>query len=382
MAKYTVTRNCGHEETVALFGKIKGREWRLENVETQKLCTECYQAEMKRLHEEENREAAEIAREMGLPALTGTEKQVAWAELIRQQMLADLDKFIYKQVKIEHRNDPSFLEAVEKIRSRTEARWWIDNRGMNMSWELKYLLEKAANEVKAEKLQPAVDAAKAEATVRTENPVTETVAEIRTLENAIEVYFPERRDDFREVVKGLKFKWSGSAWRREIVPKNGTLADRAAETGHRLLAAGFPVRIFDDGVRKKAISGAYEHECTRWVQLRTGEKYQGWLAISWDHGDDFYGAAKKLPGAHWSKPSVVVPVENFDEVLDFAKMYGFQVSDLTQEAIDQARCTRDATLTVNVAPPKEPEKVIASSRPPVLEVPVEVQVDDEFREEA
>lgn len=167
MAKYTVTRACGHIETVALIGKIKNREWRLENVEPSKLCHECYQAELARQREKENQDAAEVAKENGLPALTGTEKQIAWAETIRQKMLADIDEFIFKSVKEEMRNDPKLLEAVEHIKGKTEARWWIDNRGMNMSYELRRLLEDAAKEVKAERMQTPADVvaeAKSEAT--------------------------------------------------------------------------------------------------------------------------------------------------------------------------------------------------------------------------
>ncbi len=380
MAKYTVTRACGHEETVVLFGKLKDREWRLENVEPQKLCNECYQAELARRREESNREAAEVAKEQGLPALTGTEKQIPWAETIRQQMLADIDEFIYKYVKIEHRNDSKLLEAVEHIRNKTEARWWIDNRGMNMPHELRHLLENAAKEVEKKKIQPVIAEAKIEATVRPENPKTETVAEIRVLDEALEISFPERRDDFREVVRGMGFKWESSCWRRKLTAKNGTPQDRAAETGHRLLAAGFPIRIYDESIREKAISGDYELECTRWVQLRTGEKYNGWLAINWDRADDFYKAAKRIAGARWSSPSMVVPPENFEEVLDFAQMYGFKVSQAAQEAIDAARMARENTLVAKVSAPSSRDKMVADGRPPVLEVPAEVGIADEFKD--
>ncbi|TEB13344.1 hypothetical protein [Pelotomaculum propionicicum] len=380
MAKYTVTRACGHEETVVLFGKLKDRDWRLEKVEPQKLCSECYQAKLAEEREKENREAAEVAKEQGLPALAGSEKQVAWAETIRQQMLADIDEFIYKRVKPEHRNKPELLTAIDHIRNTVEARWWIDNRGMNLPGELMHLVAKAAKEVKAKKLQPAISEAKTEATVRPENPKTDLVAEIRSLDSAVEISFPERRDDFRELVRGIGYRWESNCWRRKLSAKNGTPQDRAAEAGHRLLAAGFAVRIYDEAIRARAIAGDYEPECTRWVQLRTSEKYTGWLAINWSRPDDFYKAAKRIAGARWSSPSVVVPPENFEEVLDFAQMYGFKVSDMALEAIEQARRDKEAALVVSVEAPKEKPREIASGKPPVLEVPAEVGINDEFRE--
>jgi len=384
VSKHTVTRSCGHVETVALIGKIKDREWRLDNVESQKLCSECWQAELAKQREEQNREAAEAAKDNGLPALIGTEKQIPWAESIRQQMLADIDTFIYKQIRIEHRNNPDLFKAVEKIRAKTEARWWIDHRGMDMSYEIKHLLEEAAKEAKVEQIQlpkEVIADALAEATVRPENPVTETVAEIRAMEDSIEISFPERRDDFRELVKKkLKMEWDGK-WIRKLVKRNGTPQDRAAEAGHRLLAAGFVVRIFNENIRARAIASDYEPEHTRWIMTRKEEaKYGGWFAIRWDRDDDFYKAAKKLPGARWSSPHVVVPTANFEEVIDFAKMYGFKVSDSAQETAEQARRIKDIALTVRIEVPTEPEKMIVSGHPPMLEVPTEVGVADEFRD--
>jgi len=241
----------------------------------------------------------------------------------------------------------------------------------------------AAIAKKQEPPEEAVLDAEAEATVRPEKPITETPAEIRVVEKTLEIVFPERREDFRGIVKDkLKMEWSGRCWRRKLVVKNGTPQDRAAEAGHRLLAAGFVVRIFDPEIRAKAISGDYEPECTRWIAVRNETaSYAGWFSISWDRDrEDFYKAAKKLPGAHWSKPNVVVPPANFEEVLDFAKMYGFRVSKTAQEIADQARRVRDAALTVKVEAPAEPAKVNISGRPPILEVPENVSIADEFRD--
>lgn len=379
MAKYTVTRACGHVEVVNLIGPGKTREWRLETIEPSKLCSECYQKQLAEQRERDNREAAEAAKDMRLPALTGTEAQIPWAETIRQQLLADIDMYVYEFVGEKHRNDPKLVEAIENIKAKTEARWWIDHRFCKYT-SFRELLEKSAKEVKASRLEQTGVDAKIEATVRPEKPRTETVAEIRALEKEVEINFPERRDDFRELVKGMGYRWDNGCWRRKLTAKNGTPQDRAAEAGHMLLGAGFAIRIYDEDTRQKAISGDYEPECTRWVQKRTEGKYDGWLAIGWKREDDFYNAAKRLPGARWSNPSMVVPPENFAEVLDFAQMYGFKVSEAAQGVIEAARYAREATLTAKVEPVAKQGKVIADGKPPVLEVPAEVGIDDEFKD--
>ena len=384
MAKYNVTRACGHDEVVNLVGRHRDREWRLENVEPSKLCYDCYQQKLAEERERENREAAEAAKDMNLPALTGTEKQVAWAETIRQQLLADLDTFIYRSTRGEV--NPQLLGALEQIKSKTEARWWIDRRGMDMSHEFRRMLEDMTKEAKVAMLQPPKEVimeAKAEATVRPENPKTETVAEIRVLDNAVEIDFPEKRDDFREFVKKqFNMKWSGSFWRRKLSARNGASEDRAAEAGHRLLADGFIVRIYDAAIRARAVAGEYEPECTRWIMVRNAEaKYPGHFAISWGREDDFYKAAKRLPGARWDKPSVVVPSEQFAEVLDFAEIYGFRLSEAAQEVAEAARQAKESVLVARVYAPAKKAKVVADGKPPVLDVPMGGDIDDEFKEE-
>jgi len=375
MAWYEIKYACGHEGREQIYGPMKNRQW-IADRKAEGLCPDCYKAELERRREEENRKAAEAAREQGLPELTGTAKQIAWAETIRQKMLGQLTKLLPK-IRDEYKEIA--VLAVERITAQTSSSWWIDRR-MNDAKDLFVAQIKAIEkENEAKQQQPTADAA-VEATVRPENPVTETVAEIRALEDAIEVEFPERRDDFRELVKKLKMEWSGKFWRRKLNSRNGTPADRAAEAGHRLLAAGFPVRIFDAAIREKAICGEYEPECTRWVLARTSGDYTGWFAIIWERPDDFYKAAKAIPGSRYSKPSVVVPPEQFEEVLDFAKMYGFRLSAKAQEVIETARRAKEEALIVKPTPPEEKVAVIADGKPQILDVPEEVGVDEELRD--
>ena len=86
MAKYDVTYICGHENVVELFGPTRGRDKKLERL-AQMLCQDCYR-------KQELGKAKEAGKEMGLPELHGTEKQIAWAEAIRASMIEDLRKRI------------------------------------------------------------------------------------------------------------------------------------------------------------------------------------------------------------------------------------------------------------------------------------------------
>ncbi|MDR2173676.1 MAG: hypothetical protein LBE32_05675, partial [Burkholderiales bacterium] len=75
MAHYTITHACGHKDTIALFGPHAARDKRIEHMENE-LCPACW-AEKSR--------NADVSH--GLPALKGSDKQVAWASEIRQEVL-------------------------------------------------------------------------------------------------------------------------------------------------------------------------------------------------------------------------------------------------------------------------------------------------------
>lgn len=94
MAKYTVTHTCGHTETVQLFGAEKERKRRLDWMRGQD-CAAC--------------KAAAVNRDNDLPALVGTDKQVAWAADIRRNFYAK-------------------YPALKTVVTETSAKWWIEAR--------------------------------------------------------------------------------------------------------------------------------------------------------------------------------------------------------------------------------------------------------------
>lgn len=388
MAKYTVTYVCGHEDTIQLYGPHKDREWRLAR-EEEKLCPDCYQKQLEEERKKQNEEAAKANQEAGLPPLEGTEKQIAWAETIRKQIIESVEKNIFgrmdsEKIKEHPETYERFSKSFESLKRHTDASWWIDNRNATDFYSLQALLEKEDQAIKKAAAEPPaaiVEAAKAEATVYPEKAVSNLVAEITIKGDTIEIHYPERNEDFRALLKKLGYKWE-NGWTRKITERTGSAVDRAAEVGNKLLAAGFPIRIYDENIRQKAIFGEYEPECRRWVQVRQKDQYKGWLAINWDgHDDGLYRAAKKIAGARWSNPSMVVPPENYLEVLDFAEMYKFNISQKAKEVIENAKALREASLTTGVKVPKSERPPKPGDKPEKLEVPEEVTIDDEFRDE-
>lgn len=82
MAKYEINYACGCVKTVNLYGHHKDRERTIEWLKTQE-CPECKRRR-------ENEESAAKAKAAGRPELTGTEKQIAWANTIRENTVAEI----------------------------------------------------------------------------------------------------------------------------------------------------------------------------------------------------------------------------------------------------------------------------------------------------
>lgn len=413
---------CG--ASVQVIGRNRSDADRLAKYREQSgaLCHDCWTKQREAGRAAESQKAAEEAAQMGLPVLQGTEKQVAWAETIRARALKQIedgiagktdyyywdDTHIFdllteaeqdeirakarslpaeertgfrQKVRSDLLNSDRMKRALDSIKSSDSAHWWIDNREWKASKLLADQFRKTAPEPEPMPPTDIVADAKAEATVRPESSRTETVAEITIDGNTVKVTFPEKREDLRQLIRfELGFTWADTHWRRALGKINGNPADRAAEVGHRLLAAGFIVRIYDPAIRASAVAGDYQPERTRWVMARTSGQYAGWFSISWGKDEDFYGAAKKLPRSQYNKPCVVVPPEFFEEILDFAQRYDFELSDGAQKLVAQARANKEAAMIAKVKSVTKREKTVAETTPPKLDVPANPEIDDELRD--
>lgn len=139
MAKYDVTYSCGHSGEVQLFGPGKERERKLEWYHNSADCPDCYRKLIEENRQRLNQEAKETAESKGLPKLTGSEKQVAWAEKIRIGHINKIDEFLNKKQPGSTFNtdeyqmyvkpiDDIMLDVRTKLLEKQSASWWIDRR--------------------------------------------------------------------------------------------------------------------------------------------------------------------------------------------------------------------------------------------------------------
>jgi len=140
MAKYQITHSCGHTETHGIGGtNTRGqRESKAAWLAT-RVCGECYRAERDAARATKSAESASANAVGGMPTLTGTPKQIAWAETLRAEVAA---KLLPLRAQIAERADGNprvaraMVAAIDGVMAHTDAKWWIDQRNVtyNRAW--------------------------------------------------------------------------------------------------------------------------------------------------------------------------------------------------------------------------------------------------------
>lgn len=211
---------------------------------------------------------------------------------------------------------------------------------------------------------------------RPPQPLTESIARVRIEGARVRVFFPEIREDFKQVVKRLLYYWQEPVYARTFADE-AIRPHRAAELVRDLLAAGFVVKA-DQALVRMAAAGDFDPEPRRWVDVSEG----GWFRFGWFRDEDCYHAVKDLPGSRYEKPHVVVPPEHFEEVLDFADVFQFHVTPAAQRLADAARAERETAVVVQVEQVPDERPLPAYGRTPKpLAVPGDVAMDDELVDE-
>lgn len=358
MAKYyVICEKCGNEIRIELFGKIKDREWKLENRTW--VCDECKEKELN----EKNKQAALETKEKGLPELQGSEKQVAWANTLRINRINELKKYEYPT--IFGCNEEKMKDFIDRkiallaiFETEINAKYFIDNRYESLISLMRDIdLDVLTTKEEIIKQQKIEVEAKQEAIISPKNSKTATVAEIISKKNEINIIFPERNDDFIGIMKNSGYSWEERKWKKHISESTGDITDRIVEIGVKLNAAGFKIMVLDEETRKKIIQGNYEEEHKFWIiTLKNKPRF---LGIRFPYDSGYYDKARKIKCSRYSKPFVTVPVEQYEQVLDFAEQHGFRITKSAQKMIDdQKESEKNAFIADLQIEKKEDSKVL------------------------
>jgi len=232
--------------------------------------------------------------------------------------------------------------------------------------------EKDLTIIKCE-LQAAIEAS---AVMRVLNPISKTIADIKQNKKTITISFREKNDKFKKIVKDYGYRWD-SIWVKNISFKTENIEDRIAEIGHSLLFAGFSVRIMNSVIRKKVVDGNFKQEHTRWISILCDKP--NYFYISWNYLDNMYDAAKQITSSVYHKPGILVSIEHFEEVLDFAETYKFRFSQTAEKLIERGKLN-ESIATIVLLQEKTKVTLPQLNRNQKLEIPLKVEVLNEFKD--
>ena len=368
MAKATIKttcKKCGEKviKSATKYNRADANNWEVWAEGQDWLCDKCKKAEIQEQRAAKNEAAAIKADIMGLPKLEGSDKQIAWAETIRQEFI---ETFKGRKLKEEG------AIILEKFYNKhTDATYWINNR-----MQLKHGIY---SDFVAKEFKACADGATPENKTAAENADEKVARNLIAPENkqhalpvlvkvntdSVSLKLAEKNETLITIARDHGYKWAGGEWLKRITFKTGIADERAAEIVNELLNAGFMVECD----RHDLVEIEFEPECTSWVTLyKTDDPIKNRFSIEWKgRNNTLYSRAKSLPGARWNSDnkSVHVPLDAWQEVEDFAALAGFKLSPGATKAINDKRMEFENAKIVN---PKKTKKGNEKAQDPLKSV--------------
>lgn len=192
--------------------------------------------------------------------------------------------------------------------------------------KLKELLENSNKDVEDKKIQQELE----KNTIFPQN-FNKRKIEIRIEGNTIKT-ISEYDTTLIDIVKKLGYRWNSSqkTWERNIDKFNGPLIDRLVELATKLLDKGYAVKVPEEYL-ESIKKGEYASERTRWV---TWSSKKNMFLVWWEYNEKIKSAFKNIKST-CENYKYYVKVEFYQEILEFAEIFNFSISELAQENINQ-----------------------------------------------
>ena len=376
MAWYSGTFYCGHEGYINIIGPLKNRE-KMREYRFSGLCPACCREALLQSRNEQNAAARKAAARMELPPLEGSRKQVTWAETLRVEALTRLQAFIdnprnvdlvvrrmtyeaLTPIELNAGELPVIFQEIVQylIHEKTKAAYWINNRFNKDLCNLEQLLPEYLEWKKwcrPEESSADPGFISKDSIIAPHAPQYAGIVEIRGDDSEILAIY-EKNDRFREIIRDMDYEWNGSCWYRRLNACRGRFCDRAAELGNLLLKNGFTVSIADREAREQAITGNFLPEHKRWIsKSKKGSFF--YIAISPNMPREISVNLKKIPTSNFHSGGIFLEPSHYEELEDFAEMYGFRFDPEARELLESYRLTLDSAPRVSPAPPKPTEDI-------------------------
>lgn len=120
--RYIIKHACGHSEEFSLYGNTERQETKKKELEGQ-ICENCKRSK-------ETAEADLFTIERKLPELVGTDKQKAWAKVLRMKIILNAEKSFEEQ-KENNKNkidENKMNEFMSWLNNKRGSKFWISKR--------------------------------------------------------------------------------------------------------------------------------------------------------------------------------------------------------------------------------------------------------------
>lgn len=368
MGTYAGTHSCGHPGEIRIVGcSKKDRDWRFENYFSQE-CPDCKRKALDEKMDVEFAEAQQSATQKELPTLSGTEKQIRWATILRHQRIGQFEEFIkkcedtininisngFKKEADDQKQQLSSMQYVIDyiLQHKTSAKFFIDCRDDSVRSIV------SDNEAEASKFKEEIKRISEEKEIcgtkiiKPETPTHEGIVYLYIRNDIIHAKYI-KDDDFIQIMHDKHFKWANMVWCRKITETCGNLEDRFVELANTLLLNGFAVEIPEEYLERVTLAD-YDPEKVTWVLYN---ERLGKLAIKlYQRNNDLYEMAKKIKDSRWNSDtsSLSIPIDRYKEVFDFADFANAGISKMALAKIEEYKLKLDFAETVD-AKEKEAE---------------------------
>jgi len=188
-------------------------------------------------------------------------------------------------------------------------------------------------------------------------PISNSMIRMVIEGTAVSLIYHSHSDEYKTICRAFGFEWQKERLNRRTrqLDTAMTAMHCAAEVGHRLVKAGFIIVPPSTAVANLIIEGNYIKERRKWVKIvETKGNYNGWFSLHWMRDEDLYVEAKQIESSRYDDTNhcVVVPLDQYEQVADFAELHGFCWSDAAVAAFIKAGRTAHLSLTLT-EPTKE-----------------------------
>jgi hypothetical protein len=174
--------------------------------------------------------------------------------------------------------------------------------------------------------------------------------------------FPEKRDDFRDLVKPIGFRWFAPHWQ---LPANGRVPDAdvfCAALAHQLLSEGYMVQLKPYKAHQLALTETFDPLPTRWCERTVAGEFRDWFRFTWPYDDESsYSRCRALPGARYAEGAVYVPRGSAPAVLDFCERRNFALTAGARALTAEQETALENSLVLNI---RRPSPKTPPGRPP------------------